>query len=80
MPFLRKENGEQPGQCIELKADEFIIGRAPDCHLVLDPQGGQPTSRQDRPGAGAVLSGRPPVAEHHEAQRRGHPLGPVYCP
>ena len=39
MPFLRRENGEQPGQSIELKADEFIIGRAPDCQLVLDPQG-----------------------------------------
>ena len=39
MPFLRRENGEQRGQCIELKAEEFLIGRAPDCHLVLDPQG-----------------------------------------
>ncbi|RUL85828.1 SpoIIE family protein phosphatase [Tautonia sociabilis] len=39
MPFLRRENGEQRGQCIELKGDAFLIGRAPDCSLVLDPQG-----------------------------------------
>lgn len=39
MPFLRRANGEQRGHCIELLGDEFIIGRAPDCHLVLDPQG-----------------------------------------
>ena len=39
MPFLRKENGEQRGQCIELKGELFLIGRAPDCNLVLDPQG-----------------------------------------
>lgn len=39
MPFLRRETGEQRGQSIELAAEEFIIGRAPDCDLVLDPQG-----------------------------------------
>lgn len=39
MPFLRRVNGDQRGQCIELSADEFLIGRAPDCQLVLDPQG-----------------------------------------
>lgn len=39
MPFLRRTNGDQRGQCIELSVDEFLIGRAPDCHLVLDPQG-----------------------------------------
>jgi serine phosphatase RsbU (regulator of sigma subunit)/pSer/pThr/pTyr-binding forkhead associated (FHA) protein len=39
MPFLKRENGEQRGQCLELTGDEFIVGRAPDCDLVLDPQG-----------------------------------------
>ncbi|WP_152050871.1 SpoIIE family protein phosphatase [Tautonia marina] len=39
MPFLRRENGEQRGQCIDLKEEAFLIGRAPDCNLVLDPQG-----------------------------------------
>lgn len=39
MPFLRRENGEQRGQCIELKGEVFMIGRAPECQLVLDPQG-----------------------------------------
>ncbi len=39
MPFLKRANGEQTGQCIEIKGDEFLIGRAPDCDLVLDPQG-----------------------------------------
>jgi len=39
MPFLRRENGEQRGHCIELSDEEFLIGRAPDCNLVLDPQG-----------------------------------------
>jgi len=39
MPILKRVTGQPAGQIIELKADVTLIGRAPDCHIVLDPNG-----------------------------------------
>ena len=39
MPFLVKITGNPPDQIIELKDDETVIGRSPECHIVLDPNG-----------------------------------------
>ncbi len=39
MPFLRRLNGDQAGQCIELAQDDVVIGRLPECQIVLDPHG-----------------------------------------
>ncbi len=39
MPFLKKVSGNPSGQCIELRGDLVVIGRAPDCDIVLDPHG-----------------------------------------
>lgn len=38
MPFLKKMN-EGTGEIIELRAGEMVIGRAPECDLVLNNQG-----------------------------------------
>ncbi len=39
MAILKRVNGEPAGQIIELKSDLIVIGRAPDCHIILDPNG-----------------------------------------
>jgi sigma-B regulation protein RsbU (phosphoserine phosphatase) len=39
MPYLKRANGDPSGQCIELKGDEIILGRLPECDVVLDFQG-----------------------------------------
>jgi serine phosphatase RsbU (regulator of sigma subunit) len=39
MPVLKRVNEGPPGQFIELKADSLVIGRAPECDLVLTSQG-----------------------------------------
>lgn len=39
MAILLKVNGSPPGQLIELRDDETIIGRLPACSVVLDLQG-----------------------------------------
>jgi sigma-B regulation protein RsbU (phosphoserine phosphatase) len=39
MAILKMATGEPAGQCVELKADVTVIGRAPECEIVLDPNG-----------------------------------------
>lgn len=39
MAILKRVTGDPTGQLIELKHDVVVIGRAPDCHIVLDPNG-----------------------------------------
>ena len=39
MPFLKKLSGTPPGQFIELKGDLIVIGRSPECDIILDPHG-----------------------------------------
>lgn len=39
MAFLMKVTGEPPGQLFELQEEETVIGRLPECAIVLDPNG-----------------------------------------
>jgi sigma-B regulation protein RsbU (phosphoserine phosphatase) len=39
MAILKKVTGNPPGQCIEIRGETTLIGRAPECHIVLDPFG-----------------------------------------
>src|SRR5688500_13051423 len=39
MAILKRVTGEPAGQIIELKSDLIVIGRAPDCHIILGPNG-----------------------------------------
>ena len=39
MAILKQVNGESAGQIIELKEKATVIGRSPECHIVLDPNG-----------------------------------------
>mgnify|MGYP000883690516 CR=1 FL=1 len=39
MPVLKRVNEGPPGQYIELNKDSLVIGRAPECDLVLSSQG-----------------------------------------
>jgi serine phosphatase RsbU (regulator of sigma subunit)/pSer/pThr/pTyr-binding forkhead associated (FHA) protein len=39
MAILKRVTGEPAGQLIELKQDVTVIGRAPDCQIILDPNG-----------------------------------------
>lgn len=39
MPFLKKITGDPAGQIIDLDHDVLVIGRSPECHVVLDPHG-----------------------------------------
>src|SRR3954452_15659932 len=39
MPILKRVTGDAAGQIIELKGDLTVIGRSPECHIVLDPNG-----------------------------------------
>ncbi len=39
MAILKRVTGEPAGQIIELKSDLIVIGRAPDCQIILDPNG-----------------------------------------
>src|SRR5579864_823159 len=38
-PILKKVTGHPAGQQIELASETTVIGRAPECHIVLDPFG-----------------------------------------
>ncbi len=39
MAFLKRVTGDPAGQIIELKGELTVIGRSPECHIVLDPNG-----------------------------------------
>src|SRR5262245_14238303 len=39
MPILKRVTGDAAGQIIDLKNDVTVIGRSPECHIVLDPNG-----------------------------------------
>ena len=39
MAILKRVNGEPAGQVIELKSELTVIGRAPECQIILDPNG-----------------------------------------
>lgn len=39
MPILKRVTGEPAGQIIELSNDLTVIGRSPECDIVLDPNG-----------------------------------------
>ena len=39
MAILKRVTGDPAGQLIELKSETTVIGRAPDCQIVLDPNG-----------------------------------------
>ncbi len=39
MAILKRVTGHAAGQIIELKGDLTVIGRSPECHIVLDPNG-----------------------------------------
>jgi serine phosphatase RsbU (regulator of sigma subunit)/pSer/pThr/pTyr-binding forkhead associated (FHA) protein len=39
MAILKQVTGDSAGQIIELKHDVTVIGRSPECHIVLDPNG-----------------------------------------
>src|SRR3954468_9585889 len=39
MPILKRVTGDAAGQIIEFKSETTVIGRAPECQIVLDPNG-----------------------------------------
>src|SRR5262249_52835393 len=39
MAILKRVTGDAAGQIIELKHEITVIGRSPECHIVLDPNG-----------------------------------------
>ena len=39
MAILKRVTGEPAGQLIELKHDVTVIGRSPECQIILDPNG-----------------------------------------
>src|SRR5581483_6857209 len=39
MPILKRVTGDAAGQIIELTNDLTVIGRSPECQIVLDPNG-----------------------------------------
>jgi serine phosphatase RsbU (regulator of sigma subunit)/pSer/pThr/pTyr-binding forkhead associated (FHA) protein len=39
MAILKRVTGDAAGQIIELKHEVTVIGRSPECHIVLDPNG-----------------------------------------
>src|SRR4051812_48886519 len=39
MAILKRVTGDPSGQLIELKTDVTVIGRLPECQIVLDPNG-----------------------------------------
>src|SRR5262245_63859069 len=39
MAILKRVTGDAAGQIIELKHDLTVIGRSPECQIVLDPNG-----------------------------------------
>lgn len=39
MPILKRMTGDSAGQIIELMGDLTVIGRSPECQIVLDPNG-----------------------------------------
>jgi sigma-B regulation protein RsbU (phosphoserine phosphatase) len=39
MPILKRVTGDAAGQIIDLKHEITVIGRSPECHIVLDPNG-----------------------------------------
>ena len=39
MAILKRVSGEPSGQLIELKSDVTVIGRSPECEIILDPNG-----------------------------------------
>ncbi|HEX8200316.1 MAG TPA: SpoIIE family protein phosphatase [Isosphaeraceae bacterium] len=39
MPYLKRANGDPSGQLIELKGEEMVLGRLPECDVILDFQG-----------------------------------------
>ncbi|MBV8610204.1 MAG: SpoIIE family protein phosphatase [Singulisphaera sp.] len=39
MAILKRVTGSPAGQIIELKGDQIVIGRAPECQIILDPNG-----------------------------------------
>ena len=39
MPILKRVTGDAAGQIIELKSEITVIGRSPECQIVLDPNG-----------------------------------------
>ncbi len=39
MALIKMLSGDPPGQCVELKSNPLVIGRAPECDIVLDPNG-----------------------------------------
>src|SRR3954451_22236842 len=39
MPILKRVTGDAAGQIIELTSDLTVIGRSPECQIVLDPNG-----------------------------------------
>src|SRR5262245_11622646 len=39
MAILKRVTGNPSGQIIELKGEVTVIGRSPECHIVLDPNG-----------------------------------------
>ena len=39
MPILKRVTGDAAGQIIELKNEITLIGRSPECQIVLDPNG-----------------------------------------
>jgi len=57
MPFLKRVSGDASGQCIEVKGEMVVIGRSPECDIILDPHG---VSRRHaeirRQGDGYVLA------------------------
>ena len=39
MPILKRVTGDAAGQIIDLKNEITLIGRSPECQIVLDPNG-----------------------------------------
>jgi serine phosphatase RsbU (regulator of sigma subunit)/pSer/pThr/pTyr-binding forkhead associated (FHA) protein len=39
MPILKRVTGDAAGQIIDLKSEVTVIGRSPECQIVLDPNG-----------------------------------------
>ena len=39
MAILKRVTGDPAGQMIELKSEVTVIGRSPECQIVLDPNG-----------------------------------------
>ena len=69
MAVLKWLTGDLAGTLVELKGDVTVIGRLPECDIILAAQRGQPAACRDPQGRDRVLSSSISIAEQDVPQR-----------